>query len=424
MIWGWCMTAAWATPASIGLVEALDHADLHNPRIEAATWETEGARAALRQATGFAPDLKVSGSVVRFDRPIGSPIAGLDDPLLVRPQQFATFSASAVAPLTGLVALSGGYQARRHQLQAQRHDERSLRDAVAVQVVEAYTGALAAEALVEVTDAVVASLTSTRDRIAAFESAGLAQRTDVLRIGVALRDAEQSARSARRSLELARRGLALVVGHDAESLVPEPVEPPDIEVPDLDEGLARVSTRADVAAAEESVAAARAGRRARIATLLPQIDALAQFDAFSQIGVFGVPNQWQVALKADFDVFQLGRRNATVRAATTKIRQAEVGSRALRARAELDARAAWNRLASALESVEVAELQIAQASENLRLVDARFEVQLASTADRLDAEQLLAQSRVQEVVARHEVIAALAGWQRQTALPIDPGGTP
>ncbi|MEO0604842.1 MAG: TolC family protein, partial [Myxococcota bacterium] len=204
----------------------------------------------------------------------------------------------------------------------------------------------------------------------------------------------------------------------------EPVEPPAIAIPDLDEGLARVSMRSDVAAADANVAAARAGRRARIATLLPQVDALAQFDAFSRIGVFGVPNQWQVALKADFDFFQLGRRNATVRAATTKIRRAEVGTRAVRARAELDARAAWDRLASALESVEVAELQIAQASENLRLVDARFEVQLASTADRLDAEQLLAQSRVQEVVARHEVIAALAGWQRQTALPIDPGGTP
>ncbi len=452
MVWGWWTAVAWAAPVPVGLTEALEHADRHNPRIEVATWETEGARAALREAAGFAPEFKISGSVVRYDSPIeaqivdpGSatlpteltqgpfgdvvaPFAELldqfDDPLLVRPQQYATFSASAVAPITELFALAGGFQARRHRLRAQRFDERTLRDEVAVQVVEAYTGALAAEALVDVSDAVVASLTSTRDRIAAFEETGLAQRTDLLRIEVALRDAQQSARSARRSVEIARRGLALVVGHESESLVPEPVSVASVDLPDLDQGLARLSTRTDVAAADAKVRAARAARRARIAYLFPQVSAVAQFDAFSEVGAFGVPNQWQVALQADFDFFLLGRRNATVRGATAKVRQSEVSAQAVRSRAELDAREAWDRLAGALESLDVAELQVDQASENLRLVDARFQVQLVSTSDRLDAEQLLAQSRVQEVVARHEVIAALAAWQRQTGLPVDPGGTP
>jgi len=452
MVVGWWIASAGAAPATIGLTEALEHADRHNPQIEVAEWETEDARALVREAAGFAPEFKVSGAIVRYDSPIeavivepGSatlpttvtqgplgpavaPFADLldqfDEPLLVRPQQYGTFSASAAAPITGLLALAGGYQARRHRLAAQRHDERSLRDAVAVQVVEAYTGALAAEALVDVSDAVVKSLASTKDRIVAFEKAGLAQRTDVLRIDVAYRDAEQSARAARRSLEIARRGLALVVGHDAEALVPEPVTTPELDLPRLEDGLARLGQLPDVAAADENVSATRAARRARVAYLLPQVSALAQFDAFSEVGAFGIPTQWQVALQAEFDFFLLGRRNATVRSATTKVRQAEVGARAVRSRAELEAREAYNRLASALESVEVAELQVAQASENLRLVDARFEVQLASTSDRLDAEQLLAQSRVQQVVARHEVIAALAAWQRKTGLPVDPGGTP
>jgi len=423
MVWGWWIAGAWAGPTSIGLAEALEHADRHNPGVEAATWQTEGARAAVREAAGFAPELSVSGSVVRYDQPIQ---VALDDgdPLLVRPRSFASLTARAAAPLTGLFALAGGYQARRHQLRATEHDERSLRDDIAVQVVEAYTGALAAEALVDVSDAVVASLQSTHDRVAAFERAGLAQRTDVLRIDVALRDAEQSARAARRSLDLARRGLALVVGHPDDALVPEPVAAGALELPSLEEGLARVHSRPDVAAADARLVAAKAARRARTAALLPQVTALAQYDAFSEVGAFGVPDQWQVALQAEFDFFQLGRRNATVRGATAKVHQAEVGARATRSRAELDARAAWDRLATALESVDVAEVQVAQARENLRLVDARFDVQLASTSDRLDAEQLLAQSRVQQVAAQHEVIASLAAWQRQTGLAVDPGGTP
>lgn len=421
MVGGWWIAgAALAGPTTIGLAEALQHADRHSPRVEVAQWQTEGARAALGEATAFAPELKVSGSLVRYDRPVEASLDLLPEPLLVRPQQYASLSATATAPITGLLALAGGYQARKYQLTARRHDERTLRDAVAVQVVEAYTGALAADALVEVSDAVVASLRSTHDRVAAFEATGLAQRTDVLRIDVALRDAEQSARAARRSRELARRGLAAVVGHDEALLVPRPLEAPAMEPPSLEEGLQRLGARDDVASADASVGAARAARRARVAYLLPQLSAFARYDALSQVGLFGVTNQWQVVLQADFDFFLLGRRNATVRAATSQLRQAEVGARATRSRAELDARAAWDRLASALEAVDVAELQVAQASENLRLVDARFSVQLASTTDRLDAEQLLAQSKVQQVVARYEVIAALAGWQQQTGLPVDP----
>ncbi|MEN0065703.1 MAG: TolC family protein [Myxococcota bacterium] len=423
MVWGWWIATALAEPVTIGLVEALDHASRHNPQIEASVWQTEEARAALRETAGFAPELSVAGSVVRYDQPIETPLV-TDDPLLIRPQQFATLSATAKAPLTQLFALAGGYQARRHQLLAQRGDERTLRDQVAVSVVEAYTGALAAEALVEVSQAVVASLRSTQQRIVAFEAAGLAQRTDVLRIEVALGDAEQSARSATRSLALARRGLALVVGHDADTLIPEALEPRTFEAPPLDEGLSRVAGRDDVTAAVNRVTAAKAARRAQVANLLPQITALARFDAFTEVGVFGIPQQFQVALEAEFDFFQLGRRNATVRKATARLRRAEVGARALRSKAELDTRAAWDRLQASLEAAEVADLQVEQATENLRLVDARFEVQLASTSDQLDAEQLLAQSRVKRVVARHEVIAALADWQRQTGLPIDPGGTP
>lgn len=427
MVWGWGIASALAAPAlpaeavSIGLADAIAHADVHNPQIEAAVWATEGAKAAVREASGFVPEVKVTGRVVRFDQPIEAVVG---DPLLIRPQQFATFSATATAPLTGLFALAGGYQARRHGLRAQRHDETSVRNDVAVSVVEAYTGALAAEALVEVSDAVVASLTSTKDRVDAFEAAGLAQRTDVLRIDVALRDAQQSARSARRSLALAQRGLAVVVGHEAEALVPEPVQAPGLALPDLEAGLARVDERADVIAARATADAARSARRARTAYLLPQLDAVARFDAYSDVGVFGVPQQFQVALQAEFDFFLWGRRNATVRSATARLRQAEVGVRATRSKAELEIREAWDRLATALESIEVAELQVTQATENLRLVDARFDVQLARTADRLDAEQLLAQARVQRVVARHEAIAAHADWQRRTGAVIDPGGTP
>ncbi len=446
MFVAWWMARALARDVAISLPEALDHASLHSPEVRGASWQTEGARAAVLEAAGFVPEIKVSGSFVRYDQPIESvvvepgaaelpdvdppfddlvdPLAEIldqvDDPLLVRPRQFATLSVSSEAPLTGFVAVIQLFRARRHQLRARRHQERSVRDRVAVEVVDAYTQALASEALVEVTDAVVAGLASTRSRTEAFESAGLAHRSDVLRAQVALREAEQSARAARRTLDLDRRRLAFVVGHPADRLIPESVAMPVPTLPSLSDTLESMSAPPDVAAAEAQIRAARAGRTARLVLLMPEIRLFTRYELFSEVGLFGVPRQFESGVQADFDFFQLGRRNATVRMATTELRRAEIGARATRARAGLEVRRAHDRFADAIESLEVAELQIEQAAENLRIVDARFAVQLVGTTDRLDAELLLARAKVEAIVARHDVVTAFADWQRQIGAPIDP----
>ena len=442
--------AVAATEGRIDLTEALAQAAIHNKRVEVAHWATREAKAQAQQAANYLPQLRLSAGVQWWDGPIVTelvpadsltasteltqgPFADLVAPLLeqfetlgepvtVREQRTTNLTAQAVIPITGMFSIAEGHSAARRRFFAARAKEAAVRDEIAVAVVEAYTDALAAAELVEVSDASVASLSSALKRANDFEELGLAQRTDVLQLEVAARNAEQAARQAQRTQALTERRLAMVVGSDAEALRPEPLSAGLPALPDLEAGLTRVAARADLEAASHTLAAARAGRRATLGQLLPQVAAVAQVERLGGVGALGVPQQAFVGLQAEFDVWGLGKRNAEVRQATARLRQAEVGLEAMHEGALLEARAAWDQIAQTREAVGVANVQITQAEENLRLVDARFAVQLATTADRLAAEGLVGQARIQQVLARHQVLAALAEWQRLTALPVDPGG--
>ena len=72
--------------------------------------------------------------------------------------------------------------------------------------------------------------------------------------------------------------------------------------------------------------------------------------------------------------------------------------------------------------IAIADTQVDQATESLRLLRERFEVQLVGTTELLEAERVLAQARIRRSTARHEYLSALAEWQRQTGVPVDPLG--
>ncbi len=269
---GWCL-AAWAAPPEVDLDQALAAAAADHPEVEAARWST---RAAAARHTGRTldplPRIELAAGVQWWTEPVevqlvegddltlpttitqgpfGPTLAplfdaleGFGEPIVLREQRTSQLAARAALPLTGQLPLAHARSAAAHQLDAAEADERSTRARVGVDVVEAYTAALAAEELVEVGDAVVANLRSALDRALAFEAAGMVQRADRLQLQVALSEAELEAGAARSRRDLAQQRLALVMGSDAEAVRPRPLgDAPLPPPPALDADVAGADTR-------------------------------------------------------------------------------------------------------------------------------------------------------------------------------------
>ncbi|MCK6502168.1 TolC family protein [Myxococcota bacterium] len=427
---------------SITLDQALRRASTENPQVRIGEWATVAARARKWQAMSYyGPTLSVEGNALWWDEPIEFALVSAEDaaaldcttmpapfdamcegfaePTVVREQHTTSITVSAVQPITGLLGVSQGHMATARLQQAAEMDERATRAEVAVQVVDAYFGALAAEQMVAVATAVVENLEAHERRAVAFHEAELLNKSDLLQIQVALGNARINRQRAIDGRALARGLLAVLIDAEEPSVIPEDISEDALLAP------ARNSTesagqRPDVAAMELRVEAARAGRRAAAADLVPQVAAIAAWQRTEGMGTFSAPESMYAGVTLQWQVWGWGRKHAALRESTASLRQAEVGLASMRDGVDLEQRRTWDAVVSSWDSYEMSRVTVAQAEENHRLVAARFESQLASATDLLDAESLLAQARMTRLTARYDYLRAVAAWQRAAGVDVAP----
>jgi len=432
---------AAAQAPSVGLDEALRRADTDNPQVEIAEWAVIAARARKWQAMSYyGPTLTLDANHLWWDEEIAVSLAGdepldctaipppfdaictgMGEPLVVREQQTESITLMVVQPLTGLLPISQGHMAAAHLEEAAKLEEEVKRSDVAVQVVEAYFGALTAERMEEVASTVVANLESHELRAAAFHDAGLVQKNELLQIRVALANAKLGQRRASDGRDLARGLLAMLIGTDEETVVPEDIAEGAILAPSTrPNGGASGSDRPDVAAMEHRVEAAKAGKRAKVFELGPNIAAIAAWQRTEGMGSFSAPETTYVGLTASWQLWGWGRKHWALREATATSRQAQSGLQAMTDSIPIQVKQSWDAVLASWQAYEVAQVTDEQAQENHRIVSARFDNQLATATDLLDAESLLAQARMARLTARYEYLTAVARWQRATGTDVEP----
>ncbi len=436
-----------APPPTVSLDEALRSADEHSPQVGMAEWAVVAARARRAQAMSYyGPTLSLDANVLWWDEALEASLSGdepLDcsawppptdqlclgfaEPLVVRDQQTSSVTLMAVQPLTGLFAISQGHVASGHVHQAAVLDEASKRADVAVQVVDAYFGALAADRMVEVATTVVSNLEGHEARATAFNDAGLVNKNELLQIRLALANARLGLRRAGDGRALARGRLAMLMGHEGE-VVPRDIPEEALLAPTS--GLASQDpgrVRPDIDAMEHRVAAARAGRRATAADLAPQVAAIAAWQRTEGMGSFAAPQAMYAGVNVSWELWGWGRKHAALRESTAELRTAELGLQAMRDGVPLEVMGAWDSVEASWEAYEVGLSTLEQAAENQRIVEARFDGQLASATDLLDAESLSAQAQMSRVTARYDYLRAVAAWQRAVGAAVQPlrlEGTP
>ena len=379
----------------------------------------EAARSSMRG--NFGPRVRIEGNYLRYPEEQLISLGG-GPPVPVREDTTTSLTVSVIQPRTPLLAVRAGYQARDFGLNAARIHRDSVRRDVAYQATESYYRLLQAQRLAEVSAASVKQVESQVTRARAFEKRGAIGRNDVLRAEIALAGVTQRRIQADGAVTLANARLAMVLGLPPGTPISPasaPETPVAAPVTSADAAVTRaLGERGELDEFDARISQARAGRNGAWTKLAPQVNAIGSYSRVTG-STFQEEETRFVGLLLTWDVWDWGASYYGASEAAAQVRQAESASANVRSGIALDARAAHIGLSTSTEGLAVAKAAVTQAEENYRIESRRYEQNVATTFDVLDAESLLTQARAQYETALYDSHIAAANLDR--ALGQTPG---
>lgn len=430
--WPLAVLGVCAAPAAgqqLTLADALHRADAsaYANRIAAGQRaDRAGQRyAALR---GVLPTLRAEGGFVRTTEPLAAFAATLqqrtvspasfDPARLNSPPPTGNWGAALVAevPLVNVDAWASR-RAAGHGAAAASAAAEWTRFSTRGDVVRAYYGAvLAAERVATLSAAAQAAHGHVR-QAEALVAQGMATRSDALLAAVKAGEIDVQLAEARAAALDARRQLAVLLGAPADTSFALPANLPSADRirsvvgPDTTGGAA---PRADVSAAERSLAAARADALRARSAYLPRVNSFARLDWNSGSALYAGEDSWTVGLLLSWTPFAGGSQIGDVRSAGGREAAARALAEAAAARAALEVAQTHSALEVALARLEIAERAVAQSGEAHRIVTRKYEGGLAGVVELLDAAAAETASAMGYAHARFAAIAAAAARRQAT----------
>jgi outer membrane protein TolC len=432
------MLAVMPASAQLTLGEAFRQADrsAYGNRIAAGSTAAQEGQA-LAPLKGILPTLRLEAGYVRTTDPIGvfgSTLrqrtvsqANFDPQRLNYPGAIGNYQTGLVVeqPLFNADAWTGRRAAVR-AAGASRAQEEWTRVSTRVDVVRAYYGAvLAAERAVTLQSASRAAHSHVTQAEAMVRQ-GLVTKSDALLASVRAGDVDAQLADAEGAAATAHRQLAVLLGDEGGELPPGLAAPTRLPSSDRIRAVVAADTaeappgpRADLRAAGEGLAAARADALRARSAYLPRLNSFARYDWNSADRLYGGDRNWTVGVMASWSPFAGASELADVQATAGRVQSTEAQAEAARANARLDAAQTRTALIVALTRLEIAERAVAQSAEAHRIVGRKYEGGLAQVTELLDAQAAETQSALALSQARWGAIVAEA--ERLRALGRDPG---
>ena len=251
----------------------------------------------------------------------------------------------------------------------------------------------------------------------AFYEVGMRPRLDVLQAEVDAADAEDLLLQAQNTLatQVARMNTLLNL----------PVEAPVTYVGSLDyipfdATLEQCLTtayrlRPDVDKASQSVQIARQDRRIAASSFYPQINGYfntqSQGDTLRAAGSDNMRtgyHQWNIGVVADWSLFEWGRTFYAVQQASHLISSAQADERALHEEVAYEVKAQLLKINETRKRIKVAQYGLVQAKEAYRVALARYEAQVGTNTDVLDAQAKLSAAEASLTEAQADYLISLS----------------
>ncbi len=425
----WLLSALAAGPlaaqAPLSLRQALERAEhsAYANRIAAGQSAAQAGQA-LAPYRGILPTLRLEGGYLRTTDPLNA----FGFTLRQRAVTAAAFAPgrlndpSATGNLmTGVIVEQPllnadawlGRAAAQDARRASDASERWTRTGTAVDVVRAYWGAVLARHQVRTLRAALDAAHSHARQAESMVGQGLATRSDALLASVKAGEIEALLLGAESQTRLAQRGLAVLLGDPADTAFSLPDSlPAAVAITGMmapaPAGAEPPGVRADVEAAFHARDAAITGLRRATALYLPRLNGFARIDWNTPNSLFGGHRAWTVGVLLSWAPFTGGSELAEVRVAKGRRDVARAMAEAAAAQAELERARANDGVGLALARLDIAGRAVAQSKEAHRIVGRKYAGGLATITELFDAAAIETASELGDVLARYEVIVAVA----------------
>ena len=316
-------------------------------------------------------------------------------------------------------ALTSSYQIAKLGLDMARKNWSKAKQDIVLQVKEAYFTILKVEKIKEVALQAVEQVKSHVDVSQAFFEEEMIPKNDLLEAQVRYAQVKQDLIRADNGVQIAKAYFNTVLRQD----VNEPVEVEDIlgyrpEVFSLEdclkEGLER---RPEIKEANLNLERAQKGVRLAKSRFFPHISVVTNYQRMGDhADLRGNPYEdaenWMVSTLFSWDVWEWGKKHYQVSARRAKAAQAEELEKQVGDVIALEVKESYLNLKEAEKNIFVAETAREQAEENFRLNQARYNEQMATTTDVLDAQTLLTEAQNNYYNALSDYHIAKARLQR------------
>lgn len=237
---------------------------------------------------------------------------------------------------------------------------------------------------------------------------GKASRSDLLRARVGEATAEQNLLVAQNNARLALENLSSILDTELEEnveLEQVPVED-GLEIPPMDGCVARaLELTPDLRAARRAYERSSAALGIAKGGFLPSISLQADYGWTEEKYRFE-ENAWAVYTVLNFDIFKGTDRLAKVSEASAQKEEARELLEDTRRGSILRVKQAHFSLREAAGRRKVSTARLADAQEAFRMIRLRYETQLSSQLEVLDAQVALTAARMEEVSSRYDYLAA------------------
>ncbi len=357
--------------------------------------------------------LNVSDAVVRanIETALGSKIPGFPEHL--GPFQIFSAGPSANVPILDFAAWSRLHAAKENT-SAAHAGEQSIREDMVLQTVSQYLGALRAAAQVKAAQTRIDLAQALYDQAADLQKNGAGTGIDTLRANVELQNEKQVLIAAQTQFDVALYGLARLLSLDPR----QPIQLADamsfFETPEfaVEGSIDRAyQVRPEMLQIDARLRAAQATRHAAIDERLPSIRGTGSWDYQGVSISTGIP-VYQYQVGAVVPLFTGGRIRAETAKADLEIKKVEQQRDDLRNQIALEVKTASAQLDSARHQVEVANLGIQLAQEEVTQARDRFAAGVADNIEVVQAQDALSRASDNQIAALYQFNQARADLAR------------
>jgi outer membrane protein len=405
-------------PLKLTLRDAVQMALKQNPRVQIANLNIAESRENQNVArSGLLPQIGFSGSEsvhrVNLSAAFGSKIA--DFPEHVGPFWLFEGGATGSLPLFDFTAWRR-WQASEENVIGMRAQELTVREENVQLVVSQYLGSLRAAADVKAADSRVALSKALFDQAGDLQKNGVGTGIDTLRANVEYQNERQRLIAAETGLKTSLYGLARLLNIDPH----QPVELADeslfFQTPDYpaDESIERAWVeRAEMKALASEIRAAELERKRSQAERLPKLSLTGSWNLEGVTPAQVIP-VYDFGVNVDIPLYTGGRIKAQTAVAGIELKKLAEQQQDLRNQIALEVKTALAELDSARSEVEVANLGVDLARQEVTQARDRFQAGVANNIEVVTAQDELSRANDNQIGALYRYNQARADLAHAT----------